>query len=145
MVEILELAFEGIEGFKRIYVDLPGHGKSSARDNICLQNDILTAVNGFITESIDDAPFALIRTASGRNPSSPNPHPLYKVMEPDPSIRPELLDNEIWAFDNVAVVQRRDIIEKRRKVVNTAKKLHNEFHEARVKKGLRFQFCRQRS
>ncbi|MGB5556861.1 MAG: alpha/beta hydrolase [Paracoccaceae bacterium] len=165
MVEILEPAFEGLEGWKRIYVDLPGHGKSPGQDSIRCQNDILAAVEAFIAENLGESPFALVGLSRGSyiargimhrqtervtgaalvvpggNPSSTNPRPKHEVLEPDPTIRSELPEDEIWAFDNFSVVQRRDIVEKRRNILKPAMQLHDQAQEARVKEAFEFSFA----
>lgn len=164
MVEILEPAFEGLEGWKRIYVDLPGYGNSPPQDSIRSQDDMLASVEAFVTEILGDAPFALVGSSRGSylargiiyskpdrvmgaalivpggNPSSTNPRPEHKVVEPDPTIRSELPEDEIWAFDNFLDVQRRDIVEKRRNILKPAMKLHDPTQEARVKKAFEFSF-----
>lgn len=165
MVEILEPAFEGLEGWKRIYVDLPGHGNSPPQDSIRSQDDMLASVEAFVTDSVGDAPFALVGLSRGSyiargilhskpdrvigaalivpggNPSSTNSRPEHKVIEPDPAIRPDLPEDEIWAFDNFQVVQRRDIVEKRRNILKPAIKLHDQAQEARVKTAFEFSFA----
>jgi len=164
MVEILEPAFDGLEGWKRIYLDLPGHGNSPPRASIRSQDGILASVNAFVTETLGDAPFALVGLSRGSyiargilhskpgrvtgaalivpggNPSSANPRPEHKVVEPDPSIRADLPEDEIWAFDNISVVQRREIVEKRRRILKPAMKLHDQAQEARVKQAFEFSF-----
>jgi pimeloyl-ACP methyl ester carboxylesterase len=167
MVEILEPAFEELEGWKRIYVDLPGHGKSPPQDCIQSQDDILAAVEAFIAESLDEAQFALVGLSRGSyiargimhrhaervtgaalivpggNPGSPNPLPKHEVLEPDPTIRSELPEDEIWAFENLSVVQRREVVEKRRQILKPAKQLHDQAQEARVKETFAFSFARE--
>lgn len=165
MVEILEPAFEGLEGWRRIYVDLPGHDKSPPQDNIRSQDDMLASVKAFIPEVLGDAPVALVGLSRGSciargilyskpdrvtgaalivpggNPSSPHPRPEHEVMEPDSSIRSELPEDEIWAFDNLLVVQRRGIIERRRNILKPALKLHDQAQEARVRTAFEFRFA----
>ena len=43
MFETFEPLFGATEGWKRIYVDMPGHGNSPPRDNINSQDDLLAA------------------------------------------------------------------------------------------------------
>lgn len=165
MIEILEPAFEGLEGWKRIYVDLPGHGKSPPQDSIKSQDGILGAVEAFITDELGETPFAVVGLSRGSyiargiihqhaeqvtgaalivpggNPGSPNPLPKHQVLEPDPTIRSELSEDDIWAFENFSVVQRRDIVEKRRKILKPAMQLHDQDQEARVKAAFAFSFA----
>ena len=53
----------------------------------------------------------------------------------------ELRDVELWGFDNFAVVQRLDIVKKRRAVVQPALGLHDPVQEARVKAKFEFSFA----
>lgn len=165
MVEILEPAFEQLEGWQRIYLDLPGHGKSPPQEKIDSQDGILNAVEEFIADQLGDKPFALIGLSRGSyisrgiihrqtdrvrgaalivpggNPGSPNPLPKHEILEPDPTIRSELPEDEIWTFENFAVVQSRDIMEKRRKILKPAMQLHDKAQEARVKERFTFSFA----
>lgn len=165
MVEILEPAFAQGDGWKRIYVDLPGHGKSPSQDNIRSQDGILAAVETFIAENLGETPFAVIGLSRGSyiargiihrlaervtgaalivpggNPGSPNPLPEHEILEPDPTIRAELEEDELWTFDNFSVVQRRDIVAKRREILKPAMQLHDQVQEARVKEAFAFSFA----
>jgi len=165
MMDIMEPVFEGLEDWKRVYVDLPGHGQSPARDGIRSQDDLLESVMGFADQFFEDAPFALVGLSRGSyiargiihlvpervtgaalivpggNPSSDSRRlPKHQVLEPDPSLRSELSDAEIWAFDNMSVVQRRDIVEKRRDIIAPARQLFDEEQEARVFNAFDFSF-----
>lgn len=165
MLEILEPAFAGLDGWQRIYLDLPGHGRSPPQDSIRSQDGILTAVEAFLAEHLGDEPFALVGLSRGSyiarglvhrhahrvqgaalivpggNPGSPHPLPKHEILEPDPSILPELAEDEIWAFENISVVQRRDIVEKRRRILAPAIRLHDTEQEARVKDRFAFSFA----
>lgn len=165
MLEILEPAFEQLEGWQRVYLDLPGHGASPPQDKIDSQDGILNAVEEFIADQLGDQPFALIGLSRGSyisrgiihrltdrvkgaalivpggNPGSPNPLPEHQILEPDPTIRSELPEDEIWTFDNFAVVQSRPIMEKRRKILKPAIQLHDKAQEARVKERFLFSFA----
>ncbi len=165
MVEILEPAFEGLEGWMRIYVDLPGHGNSPPQDSIRSQDDMLAAVEAFVAESVGGQQFALAGLSRGSYlargiiyskpdrvmgaalivpggyPSSPHPRPEHTVIEPDPSIESELPEDEIWVFNNFLVVQRRDIVERRRNILKPAIKVHDQAQEARIKTAIEFSFA----
>jgi pimeloyl-ACP methyl ester carboxylesterase len=144
----------------------PATGAAPPQDDIRSQDDMLASVDTFVSEMLGDVPFALVGLSRGSyiargilysvpgrvtgaalivpggNPSSSHPRPEHKVVEPDPTIRSELPDDEIWAFDNFLVVQRRDIVEKRRNIVKPAKKVHDQTQEARVKAAFDFSFAR---
>lgn len=165
MVEILEPAFDGLDGWKRIYVDMPGHGLSPAQDSIGSQDDLLAAVEDFVAGPLGEDRFALVGLSRGSyiargilyrqaervtgaalivpggNPSSTNPRPKHEVLEPDPTLRSEMPDDEIWAFDNFSVVQSRDIVERRRTILKPAMQRHDQAQEARVKQAFEFSFA----
>ena len=165
MVELLEPAFERLDGWQRIYVDLPGHGQSPPQDNIHSQDGILAAVESFIAEKLGESRFALVGLSRGSyiargimyrhaervtgaalivpggNPGSVHPLPPHEVLEPDVSIRPRLSQDELWAFDNFLVVQRRDIVKKRRNVLKPAMQCHDPAQEARVRAAFAFSFA----
>ncbi len=165
MMDVMEPAFEGLEDWKRVYVDMPGHGQSPARDTIRSQDDLLQSVMEFVDQYFADAPFGLVGLSRGSyiargithlipervtgaalivpggNPSSdPERLPPHQVLEPNPSIQSDLTDEEIWVFENMSVVQRRDIVEKRRRVIAPAKRLFDEAQEARVFEAFDFSF-----
>ena len=165
MMAVTEPVFEKLEGWKRVYVDLPGHGRSPARDSIRSQDDLLDAVIEFIAQLLPDERFGIIGLSRGSylargilhlmpervtgavlivpggNPSAdPNRLPQHEVLEADPSIRSGLSDDEIWAFENMSVVQRRDIVEKRRRVVAPAKLLFDQAQDTRVFDAFDFSF-----
>lgn len=165
MMDVMEPVFRGMEGWKRVYVDMPGHGQSPARDTIQSQDDLLEAVMAFTNQLLPEELFALVGLSRGSyiargiihlnpervtgaalivpggNPSSdPNRLPPHTVLEADPSIRPDLLEDEICAFENLSVIQRRDIVEKRRRIIAPAKQLFDEAQDARVFEAFDFSF-----
>lgn len=167
MVNILEPAFEGLDGWQRIYVDLPGHGQSPAQDQIECQDDILASVKDCIARQLGSTAFALVGLSRGSyiarglihhwsaqiqgtalivpggNPDTPHPLPEHQILEPDPSIRSELPEDELWSFDNFSVVQHRDIVQKRREILKPAIARHDAVQEARVKQRFLFGFAEQ--
>ena len=137
MMDVLEPVFQGLEGWKRVYVDMPGHGQSPAQDTIRSQDDLLEAVMVFANQCFPDQLFGLVGLSRGSyiargilhqtpervtgaalivpggNPSSdPGRLPPHQVLEADPSIRPELSDDEVWAFENISVIAPRHRREK---------------------------------
>jgi pimeloyl-ACP methyl ester carboxylesterase len=163
MMDTLEPVFESLNGWQRIYVDMPGHGLSPPQDNILSQDDLLAAVMEFARNTLPNERFAIIGESrgsyiargivhlcpelvtgaalfvTGGSPTSdPERLPIHKVMEPDPSIRSELSDGDVGYFENVMVVQRRDIVKKWRNSKAPAKHLWNAEQEARV--GTKFDF-----
>lgn len=165
MIDVMEPGFRGVGAWKRIYPDMPGHGQSPARDNIRSQDDLLEAVMEFVDETLSDEPFGLVGLSRGSyiargivhlipervsgvalivpggNPSSdPKRLPPTQVLEPDASIEPELCDDEIWAHQNMSVVQTWDIVEKRRRIIAPAQALFDPAQEARVYEAFDFSF-----
>ncbi|MEE6257042.1 alpha/beta fold hydrolase [Plantactinospora sonchi] len=61
----LEPVFAGRRGYRRIYPDLPGMGKSSAPADIVSSDDVLAAVQDFVDETIGDTPFLLVGESYG--------------------------------------------------------------------------------
>src|ERR1700722_10376486 len=48
MMETLEPVFQSLDGWRRVYVDLPGHGCSPPEANIRSLDDVLAAVMAFV-------------------------------------------------------------------------------------------------
>ena len=164
MMEVLEPAFVNTPGFKRFYLDFPGHGQSPAQEDIRSQDDLLNVVMGFIKAHMPDEPFALIGLSRGSyiargivhqmpdrvsgaalivpggNPSSRHVLPDHEILVPDPTMRAELAPNELWAHENLSVVQNRDILKQRRRVVAPAQKLFDAEQDARIKEAFDFSF-----
>ena len=65
MVHDLEPIFENHPGWKRIYPDLPGHGKTPAPNWLVSQDQVLEIVDGFIAQVIGDRYFALAGVSRG--------------------------------------------------------------------------------
>jgi pimeloyl-ACP methyl ester carboxylesterase len=65
MMIAFEPVFAGRSGWERIYLDLPGHGRSPAPDSINNQDDILMALFKFIKEVIGDQHFLLVGASAG--------------------------------------------------------------------------------
>lgn len=55
-VEVLESVFDGLDGWKRAYVDLPSHSNSPPLHSLPSQDDMLASVETFATEIVRDAP-----------------------------------------------------------------------------------------
>lgn len=165
MMEAIEPSFAGLDGWQRIYPDMPGYGQSPARDDIRSQDDLLAAVMAFAQERLPGQRFGIIGLSRGSyiargfvhlrpdvitgaalllpggSPTSdPTRLPPHQLLEPDPSMRAELTPDEIWRFENFMVAQRRDILEKTRRSVPQARALWNEAQEKRVMQAFDFGF-----
>jgi len=61
----LDPAFEGSTGYRRIYPDLPGTGRTPAPETIRSADDILDVLMGFIDTVVGDQPFLVAGHSSG--------------------------------------------------------------------------------
>ena len=166
MMDVMEPCFRGAGAWQRIYVDMPGHGLSPARDDIQSQDDLLNAVHEFIEARLPNKRFAvaglsrgsyiargLLHTipdrisgaaliAPGGNPSSdPKRLPAPQVIVEDTTILPELSEAEIWAHENMSVIQRWDIVEKRRQIVAPARAMFDAEQDTRIMSAFDFSFA----
>ena len=65
MLGCLEPVFERHPGYRRLYPDLPGMGKSPAPPSIASSDDVLAAVREFVSDTIGTAPFLLVGESYG--------------------------------------------------------------------------------
>ena len=65
MLGCLEPVFTRRPGYRRLYPDLPGMGKSNAPPSIASSDDVLAAVRAFVSETIGTTPFLLIGESYG--------------------------------------------------------------------------------
>jgi len=65
MVNEMEPIFREREGWKRIYPDLPGHGRTPATGRIASQDDMLEVVLGFIDQLIPGQRFVVAGMSAG--------------------------------------------------------------------------------
>ncbi len=167
-MDVMEPGFRGTGAWQRIYVDMPGHGLSPARDDINSQDDLLNAVLDFVDAKLPNERFALVGFSRGSyiarglvhilperisgvalivpggNPSSdPNRLPDPQVIVEDASILPELSEAEIWAHENMSVVQRWDIVEKRRQIIAPARAMFDAEQDARLMNAFDFSFAKE--
>ncbi len=165
MMDALEPVFEENDGWQRIYIDLPGHGKSPARDSIQSMDDLLNAVLEFVDDHMPEGRFSVLGLSRGSylargiafqrshrvsglalivpggNPSAdPARLPEHQVLRPDHALRASLDDDELWGFDNVSVLQTQDSVERRRRLLLPARALFDPDQEARVFAAFDFSF-----
>ncbi|WP_323767152.1 alpha/beta hydrolase [Antarctobacter sp.] len=168
MMEAVEPVFDGLDGWQRIYPDMPGHGQSPPRPEIASQDDLLASVLAFADAVLPGQRFGVIGLSRGSyiargmvhvrptqiagvalivpggNPGTdPARLPAHQVMQADPSMRAELTDDEVWRFDNFMVVQRRDLLDTARRVSVPAKALFDAEQDARVFDAFDFSFHRR--
>lgn len=65
MLDALEPAFDGILGWQRVYMDLPGHGKSIVDDTVGSQDEVLMMVDAFMNTAFAGKKFAVIGESRG--------------------------------------------------------------------------------
>lgn len=65
MLGCLEPVFAARTGYRRLYPDLPGMGKSPAPPSIASSDDVLNAVQDFVDDAIGAAPFLLVGESYG--------------------------------------------------------------------------------
>lgn len=61
----LEPIFHHVNGYKRVYIDLPGMGKTPAAENIKNTDDMLTLLTEFIQDRFQNQPFLLFGESYG--------------------------------------------------------------------------------
>lgn len=165
MMESLEPVLAGVDGWRRVYVDLPGHGQSPPREDIRTQDDLLAAVMSFARSYFGKNAFAIVGESRGSYIAQGMAHmmpetvsgvalivpggsptadparlPKHQILRPDPSLRDELSENEIYRFENMLVIQTREILEKARRTKSPARALWDEAQEERVGQAFDFSF-----
>lgn len=65
MEACFEPVFAGVEGFRRIYPDLPGMGRTAAPDSLRGAEDVLDVLLAFAGEVADGAPYLLVGHSAG--------------------------------------------------------------------------------
>ena len=124
MLDAVEPVFEHRSGFQRVYVDLPGHGRSHGPD-IRSQDDVVAAVRSFCDDRFD-TPFAVVGESRGSliaralvsemperlsgvcllvpggdTPSSEKP--AHQILVSAPEVRETLPEAAIARFDRLVV------------------------------------------
>jgi pimeloyl-ACP methyl ester carboxylesterase len=65
MMDALEPVFDGLPGWLRVYVDLPGCGASTGFGDVSSQADVLRHLARFASGTFGEAPFAIIGESRG--------------------------------------------------------------------------------
>lgn len=65
MHDALEPVFEGLSGWRRFYIDLPGHGASLVDDSVNCQDDVLNMISNFANIAFEGRRFAVIGESRG--------------------------------------------------------------------------------
>ena len=164
MADALEPVLSACPGWRRLYLDLPGCGKSQGFDAIQCQDDVLAAVAGFIEEACQGEPCAVIGESRGAYLAQGLGHahagllaglalivpggltaaakaklPAHRTMVADPELlaglNPALRQRAEWL-----VVQRPEIVEKIERTKLPAAALLDAALEARLQDRFLFSF-----
>ena len=74
----------------------------------------------------------LLITPGGSPTADASRLPVHQTLVADPALRSELHEDELDSYDTFLVVQNRDIVEKRRRVIQPPQALHDPDQAARV-------------
>ncbi|NNJ68768.1 MAG: alpha/beta hydrolase [Boseongicola sp.] len=163
MMESLEPMFDTLDGWQRIYVDMPGHGLSPGDETIRSMDDVLDALVAFTDDILPDQKFGVIGESRGSylargmahkradqvlglglivpggNPGTdPACLPPHEVLRPDASLRDGLADNQIYRFENLMVIQNQRLLDLAAKAKIPAMALFDAEQEARVFENFHF-------
>ena len=61
----LEPVFQGLPGYRRIYPDLPGMGRTSAPEAISSADDVLDVLDAFVDQAVGDRPLVVVGHSAG--------------------------------------------------------------------------------
>jgi pimeloyl-ACP methyl ester carboxylesterase len=151
MVSDMEPLFRKRDGWKRIYPDLPGHGKTPGSDWITDQDKMLEVVLDFIDKVIPGERFVLSGSSKGAYLARGVIHrrfesidgllltvpvifadgakrdlPSHVTLVKDPVLVSELEPEEVEGFFQIAVVQNHKVLEYVRSNLSTAGELFDE-------------------
>jgi pimeloyl-ACP methyl ester carboxylesterase len=65
MVDAMEPLFEHRSGWKRIYIDLPGHGKSTVNTSVTSHDQVLDIILNFVKVIAPEQSFAVVGESRG--------------------------------------------------------------------------------
>lgn len=131
MVADLEPVFAKRAGWRRIYVDLPGHGGTPAPDWLESQDQMLAILSDFVDAVLPDQDFAIVGSSYGGHTAlgllrlvperilgaclivpdlpapdgSRSPEPVT-VLHPDPVSLGELASDELWMLQGLVTHER---------------------------------------
>lgn len=165
MVDAFEPLFEQREGWKRIYPDMPGMGKTSGPSWINNQDQMLDVLLAFVDALIPQQHFSIAGASYGgylaqgviyRRPERVNgalfmvpvvhvaPEerslPTHVTLMNDEALLAELDDEEVHFLQEFAVVQSRELLETSRRVAFPAWQIADHDFLERVRKEYLFSF-----
>lgn len=164
MVDALEPLFISRQGWRRIYIDIPGHGKSPVDPSISTHDDVLELILAFVNEMLPGQSFALAGESRGgylargivhRKPDlvdgalfivpgryavcSEDSVPSHVTLTRADEIVATLAPNEVGRFNRL-VVQSAEILEKIRRCKIPASALADEIHQNKINENYEFAF-----
>ncbi len=164
MVDALEPLFEDRQGWKRIYIDIPGHGKSPVDPSIATHEEVLELILAFMSEILPGQGYAvagesrggyLARGIVGRKPDlvdgalfivpgryavcAEDSVPPHVTLTRADELAATLAQNEVGRFNRL-VVQSAGILEKIRRYKIPATALADENHQNKINENYEFAF-----
>lgn len=164
MVDVMEPVFVPNSNWKRIYPDMPGHGRTSIADTIENHDQVLNVLQEFMDRVVPGQNYAiagesrggfiarglaatspdcvdgLLLIVPGRHAAAdPSRLPAHVTLERADSLRPELRKAEVDRFDKL-VVQNERILEKIRKYKLPAVPLADPDCQSRLNANYEFSF-----
>jgi pimeloyl-ACP methyl ester carboxylesterase len=164
MVDALEPLFDDREGWKRIYIDIPGHGKSPVDPSISTHDEVLGLILAFISEMLPGQSFAVVGESRGgylargiihQKPDlvdgalfivpgryavcSEDSVPPHSTLVRADDLVATLAPNEVGRFNRL-VVQNAEILEKIRRSKIPAIALADEEYQNKINENYEFAF-----
>lgn len=164
MVDALEPTFEGRQGWKRIYIDIPGHGKSPVDPSVTTHDEVLELILAFMSEILPGQRFAVAGESRGgylargivhQSPDLidgalfivPGRHavcsedsvPPHATLTRAEEVVATLAPNEVGRF-NKLVVQSAEILEKIRRYKIPATALADDAHQSKINESYEYAF-----
>lgn len=165
MVSVMEPLFKRREGWKRLYPDLPGMGKTSGVDWLTHQDQMLDITLEFIDEVAPGQRFVVVGTSYGgylargvvhrradimdgllltvpviRARDTERTLPPHVTLVEDPALTSELESDEKGSFLEIAVVQSREMLEVMRAVITPAFEVADHEFLSRLRENYAFSF-----
>ncbi len=131
MLADLEPVFDEHRGWRRVYLDLPGHGETPAPDWLSTEDQVLSILCDFIAAALPDERFAIAGSSYGGrlavelvrlipdrltgagllvpaiSAADGSLHPeTHRVFSADPSVFEDLAPDEEWMRDTLVVHER---------------------------------------
>lgn len=165
MLDALEPVFLETSGWKRVYIDLPGHGRSEANDSVTAQDDVLSMISAFADAAFRGKKFAVIGesrgsyhamalvhqrpqdimgmmlvVADGMVAAAASSRPPHEILRPAPEEMTRYASQEAKARFSRLVVQRQDILEKIERTKVPAAALADKVLADRIRRSFEFSF-----